>query len=164
MALSSNINQVDPRPTVRRLSFSLNGLSTTGGNYVANQQLGTIITISNASRLSGGYGTITTASIVDLSNVLGATDLHIFSGSVGSAGDKMTLNFSDTDMGQYYIGTISFPAPTPFMNNRAVSLPAIGLTYQCDGTSLYGVMSTLSGHATFNTSSDVKVSLTTYQY
>lgn len=163
MAISASLNSVDPRPVVRRINAQVNGLSTSGGNYSANNQMGGEIIFASAARSSGGYGTITTATIVDYANIIGAIDLHLFSLSIAPASDKTGVNFTDSAM-QNYLGSISFPAPTSFNNNSAISLSAIGLTYQCSATSIYGYITTLTSHATFNSSNDVAVSLTTYQY
>ena len=164
MAVNSSLNAVDPRPVVRRLSAQVGGLSTTGANYSSNNQMGNEISFTYAARATGGYGTVTTATIVDAPNVIGAVDLHLFSTGVTPASDKTATNFSDSAMTQNYVGTISFPAPTSFTNNRAISLSAVGLTYQCTGTTLFGYLTTLTGHGTFNAATDITISLTTYQY
>ena len=163
MALTTSLNSVDPRPTVRRLTVISNGLSNSGGGYSPNNQLGGELQFLNAVRLTSGFATITTATIVDSASVLGAVDLYLFSQPVANPGDKTAANFSDADM-QYYVGTVSFPAPTSLINNRAISLSAIGLTYQTNGTTLYGYLVTLTSHAVFNAATDIRISLTVYQY
>ncbi len=163
MALTTSLNSVDPRPTVRRLTLVSNGLSTGGGGYSPNQQLGGELQFLNAARSTSGFATVASATIVDSASVLGAVDLYLFSQPVTSAGDKTAANFSDADM-QYYVGTISFPAPTSLVNNRAISLSAIGLTYQTNATTLYGYLVTLTSHAVFNAATDIRLSLTVYQY
>lgn len=162
MALSSSQYAVDPRPLVRRLEASSNGLDT-GSGYSPNTHLGGEIQFANAARGNSGFATITTATLVDRASVLGAVDLYLFSQSVTPAADQASANFSDADM-QYYVGTISFPAPTSLINNRAVSLSAIGLTYQTYATTLYGYLVTLTTHAAFNSASDIRLGLTVYQY
>ncbi len=163
MALSTNINAVDPRPIVRRLTASTNGLSTSGASYTPNNQLGGQIEFTNATRATSGFSTITSATLVDNANIIGATDLYLFSQPVTPATDKTAANFSDSDM-QHYVGTVSFPGPTTLVNNRATSLSAIGLTYTTNSTSLYGYLVTLTQHGTFNAATDVHLSLTVYQY
>jgi len=163
MALHTSLNSVDPRPTVRRLEATSNGLATFGANYSPNQQMGGEWQFPNAVRIAGGFATITSATIVDSASVIGAVDLYLFSQPVANAGDRVAANFSDADMA-HYVGTISFPAPTSLVNNRAISLSAIGLTYQTAGTTLYGYLVTLTSHATFNAASDIRINLITYQY
>lgn len=163
MALSNSINAVDPRPVVRRLSVNSSGLSTSGGNYSPNNQLGGEFVFANATRFAGNFSTITTATFLDRANTVGAIDLHLFSQSITPASDKTSANFSDSDM-QYYVGTLSFPSPTPLVNNRATSLPAIGLTFQTTATSLFGYAVTLTQHSPFNAVNDINISLIVYQY
>lgn len=163
MALSTSLNSVDPRPTVRTLSATSSGLSISGASYSPNQQLGSEWQFSNAVRIAGGHATITSATLVDSASSIGAVDLYLFSQPVGNAGDRVAANFSDADMA-HYVGTISFPAPTSLVNNRAISLSAIGLTYQTSGTTLYGYLVTLTSHTFFNASTDIRIKLVTYQY
>lgn len=163
MALTSSLPSVDPRPTVRRLQVSSAGLTTGSGGYSPGDQLGNEFQFANAARITSGFSTITTATIVDEANVIGAVDLHLFSRSVSNAGNGSAVNFSDADM-QYYVGTISFPAPISMVNNAAVSLSAIGLTYQTDASTLYGYLVSLSSHSFFNATSNIRLSLVTYQY
>lgn len=163
MAITTSLNSVDPRPIVRRLTASSNGLSTSGANYTPNTQLGGEIVFPNATRTTSGFGTISSATLVDNASSIGAIDLYMFSRSVTPAANKSAANFSDSDM-DYYIGTVSFPAPTALINNSATSLSAIGLTYQTNATSLYGYIVTLTQHGIFNAGTDIKLSLTVYQY
>jgi len=163
MALSSSFPAVDPRPTVRRVLVNSSGLTTGGGGYVPNSQLGNALVFTGATRKSGGYGMISTATVVDKANTLGAIDLWLFSQSVTPAQDGSAISFSDSDM-NYYVGTISFPAPTNLINNRAISVPAIGLNYQCQDTSLYGYIATLTAHNAFNSVDDLVVGLTLYMF
>ena len=77
--------------------------------------------------------------------------------------ENTSANFSDADM-QYFIGTVSFPAPIPFVNNRAATVPAVGLSVQTSGTTLYGYMVTLTTHAAFSAANDVTINLVMQQY
>lgn len=163
MALSSSFPQVDPRPVARRVLVNSVGLSTSGGGYTVNNQLGGELVFNGAARKAGGFGSISTATIVDDANIIGAMDLYLFSQSVTPAANRSAVSFSDSDM-QYYVGTISFPAPTNLVNNRAISIPALGLAYQCSAQSLYGYLVTLTSHTTFNSATDVHVGLLFYLY
>lgn len=163
MGVSSSLSPVDPRPIAKRILVSVDGLSTSGLGYNANYQLGSEIEFAGTTRKNGGYGTVTSATLLDKANVIGAVDLYLFSQPVTPSTDKTSASFSDSDM-QYYQGTISFPGPTSLVNNRATSLSAIGLTYQSNSTSLYGYLVTLVDHNTFNSSDDISISLVVYQY
>ena len=160
MALSSSFPAVDPRPVARRALVNSTGLST-GSGYSPNMQLGGAFAFTGATRKTGGYGMVSTATIVDKANVLGAVDLWLFSRSITSAGNGNTLSFSDSDL-NYYVGTISFPAPTAMVNNRAIAVPAIGLNYQCQDSTLYGYLCTLTSHSNFNDGADIVLGLTMY--
>jgi hypothetical protein len=162
MSLSSSLNSVDPRPVVSRIQVSASGLSTGAPGYTAGYQLGGQLVFANAVR-STGVGTVATATLVDKSNIVGAIDLYLFSQAVTPAGNNSAVSFSNTDM-QYFLGAVSFPPPAAFVNNRAATVPAIGLSIQLSGTSLYGYMSTLTSHTFFNASSDIMVSLVIQQY
>lgn len=161
MALSSSFPAVDPRPVARRALVNSTGLSI-GSGYSPNAQLGNAFAFTGATRKTGGYGMVSTATIVDKANVLGAVDLWLFSRSVSPISTNgSTLSFSDSDM-NYYVGTISFPAPTAMVNNRAIAVPAIGLNYQCQDSTLYGFLCTLTTHNGFNDAADIVLGLTMY--
>jgi hypothetical protein len=161
MSIQNSSNSVDPRPVVRSVQATVTGLST-GAGYTAGNQAGTQVAFTNALRTTG-TGTVATATLIDKSNVLGAVDLHLFSQPVTPASENTAANFSDADM-QYFIGTISFPAPIPFVNNRAATVPAVGLSVQAPGTTLYGYMVTLTTHASFSAANDVTINLVMQQY
>lgn len=163
MALASSFPTVDPRPVAKRILVTSGGLATSGGGYSVNNQMGTAFVFPDAVRKAGGYGMVSTATIVDKANIVGALDLWLFSQAVTPAADRSAVSFSDNDM-QYYVGTISFPAPTNLVNNRATSVPALGLNYNCTGTSLYGYLSTLTSHTTFNEADNLLIGLTLYLF
>ncbi len=163
MSLSSSFPTVDPRPVARRVLVSSSGLATTGGGYSVNNQMGTAFVFSGAARKAGGHGMISTATIVDKANIIGAVDLWLFSQAITPAADRSAVSFSDNDM-QYYVGTLSIPAPTNLVNNRAISVPALGLNYQCSSTSLYGYLATLTSHTTFNEADNIQIALTLYLF
>ncbi len=163
MALSSSFPTVDPRPVAKRVLIASSGLGTSGGGYSVNNQMGTAFVFPNATRRAGGYGMVSTATLVDKANIIGAVDLWLFSQAVTPASDRSAVSFSDNDM-QYYVGTISFPAPTNLVNNRAVSVPALGLNYQCTATSLYGYLVTLTSHTTFDAADNILIGLNLYLF
>jgi len=161
MALTSSFPVVDPRPVAKRILVASSGLATSGAGYSVNNQMGSAFVFPGASRKAGGYGMVSTATIVDKANIIGAVDIWLFSQAITPAADRSAVSFSDNDM-QYYVGTVSIPAPTNLVNNRAISVPALGLNYQCTGTSLYGYLVTLTSHTTFNEADNILISLTTY--
>lgn len=162
MSLSSSSNSIDPRPVVKNLRVTVSGLSTGSPGYTAGDQLGTQLTFTNAFRATGS-GTIATATLIDSANIVGAVDLYLFSQAVTPAADNAPVNFSDADM-QFFVGAISFPPPVSFVNNRAATVPAIGLSMQVSGTTLYGYLATLTSHTFFNSATDLTVNLVIQQY
>lgn len=163
MALSSSFPTVDPRPVVRALTVASSGLATSGGGYAVNNQMGGAFVFNGATRKAGSFGMISTATLLDKANIIGAVDLYLFSQAVTPASDRSAVSFSDNDM-EFYVGTVSFPAPTNLVNNRATSVPALGLTYHCSGTSLYGYLVALTSHTTFNEATNIVIGLNVYLY
>jgi hypothetical protein len=163
MAVSSSLNPVDPRPQARRIQVLSGGLTTASNNYSAGDQIGTAFVFNNASRVSAGTGTITTATLLDKGNVVGATDLYLFTQAVTPAADNSAASFSDADM-MHYVGTLSFPGPANLNNNRAVTLPAVGLTYKTTSTTLYGYLVSLTNNNFFSAADDIVITLMVYQY
>ncbi len=163
MALTSSLNSVDPRPRARRIQASSSGLTTATITYTQGDTLGNQMIFNNVTRIEGGSGTIASASLVDKSNSIGAVDLHLFSRAVTPTLDNAQAGFADADM-DYYVGSISFPAPIQFTNSQAVSLPAIGLSFVAESQALYGYVVTLTNHTFFNSADDIVVSLVVYQY
>lgn len=162
MGISSNQNSIDPRPVVKTISVTVSGLSTSSPGYTAGDQLGGQLVFPNALRATGA-GTIATATLVDRSNILGAIDMYLFSQAVTPITDNSPTNFSDADM-QYFVGTVSFPPPVAFVNNRVATVPAIGLAVQISGTTLYGYLATLTSHNFFSAANDITINLVVHQY
>lgn len=162
MSLSSSTSSIDPRPVVKTIQVTVGSLSTGSPGYTAGDQLGGQLTFTNALRTTGS-GTIATATLVDSANVVGAIDLYLFSQAVTPAADNAPVNFSDADM-QNFIGAISFPPPVSFVNNRAATVPAIGLSLAVSGTTIYGYLATLTSHTFFNSATDISISLVIQQY
>jgi hypothetical protein len=112
---------------------------------------------------STGAGTIASATLIDSANIVGAVDLYLFDQAVTPAPNNSAVNFSDADM-QHFVGAISFPPPVSFVNNRAATVSAIGLSVSIGGTTLYGCLATLTSHTFFNSSTDITVNLVIQQY
>jgi hypothetical protein len=163
MALTSSFPTVDPRPVAKRILVSSTGLATSGGGYTVNNQMGNAFVFNGAARRTGGYGMVSTITLVDEANIIGAVDLYLFAQAVTPASDRSAVSFSDSDM-QHYVGTVSFPAPTNLVNNRATSIPALGMSYVCANTSLYGYLVTLTSHTTFNDAANIRIGMINYLY
>lgn len=155
---TSGVVYVDPRPSVSRIQVASAGLTTGTTAYTAGDQLGTILDFANAARVSGGTGTILSATLVDKAKIVGAVDLYLFDRSVTLASDNAAADFSDGDM-LYSVGMIRFPAPQTVTSNGFSVVESSGLSFALNATSLYGALVTRSGHTFFGAAGDLVVSL-----
>lgn len=148
---------VNPKPSAKRIQVQSAGLTTATTAYVANDQLGTILTFANAVRVSGGTGIIQSATLLDQAAVIGAVDLYLFDRSVTLASDNAAAAFSDADM-LFCLGILNFSAPTGGTGNSiATAVSGIGIVP--NATSLFGALVTRSGHTFFGAATNLAVSL-----
>src|SRR5688572_8682452 len=89
---------VDLRGATTRIQATSAGLTTASTAYAAGDQLGTELSFANAVRVSGGYGSIVGATLLDKAKVNGGVDLYLFDRSVTPAADNAAFAFSDSDM------------------------------------------------------------------
>lgn len=148
---------VNPKPAANRLQVSSAGLTTATTAYVANDQLGTILTFASAVRVSGGTGVLQSATLLDKASIVGAVDLYLFDRSVTLATDNAAAAFSDADM-MFCLGVLNFPAPQTGTGN-GISKTVVGLGVECNATSLFGALVTRAGHTFFGAVGDLVVSL-----
>lgn len=146
-----------PAPAAKRIQVQSAGLTTATTAYVANDQLGTILTFANAVRQTGATGVIQSATLLDQAAVTGAVDLYLFDRSVTLAADNAAAAFSDADM-LFCLGIISFPAPQGGTGN-SISTVISGLGIMPSATSLFGALVTRSGHTFFGAATNLAVSL-----
>lgn len=137
-----------PAPAARRIQVQSAGLTTATTAYTSGDQLGTILTFTNAVRQTGATGIIQSATIMDQSQVMGAVDLFLFDRSVTLAADNAAASFSDADM-LFCLGIISFPAPTAVAAVNSISTVVSGLGIMPNATSLFGALVTRSANAVF---------------
>jgi hypothetical protein len=137
-----------PAPQARRIQVQSAGLTTATTAYASGDQLGTILTFTNAVRQTGTTGVIQSATLLDQSQVIGAVDLFLFTQSVTLAADNAAASFSDADM-LNCLGIISFPAPTAVAAVNSISTVVSGLGITCAATSLFGALVTRSANAVF---------------
>jgi hypothetical protein len=137
-----------PAPQAKRIQVQSAGLTTATTAYASGDQLGTILTFTNAVRQTGTTGVIQSATLLDQSQVIGAVDLFLFTQSVTLAADNAAASFSDADM-LNCLGIISFPAPTAVAAVNSISTVVSGLGITCAATSLFGALVTRSANAVF---------------
>lgn len=155
---SSGAAKVAFGPDLTKLSATSSGLTTASTAYTPGDQLGTILSWSNAAATSGGFGYITKAALLDKAKVVGAIDIYLFSASVTGAADNAAADFSDSDMDTYCVGVLQMPAPVTNASNGFASLD-LQSPIKCDATTLYGMMVTRYGHTFFGATTDLVVKL-----
>lgn len=146
-----------PAPAARRIQVQSAGLTIATTAYVANDQLGTILTFANAVRQVGATGVIQSATLLDQAAIVGAVDLYLFDRSVTLAADNAAATFSDADM-LFCLGIISFAAPQGGTGNSIATVVS-GLGIMPSGTSLFGALVTRAGHTFFGAVTNLAVSL-----
>lgn len=141
------------------------GLTTATTLYTAGDQLGTIISLTNMAATSGGAGWIGSLTLLcDAPGVIGAVRAWFFTGSVSLSADNSGFAISDADAAKC-IGTVTFPSPTGATNNAIATVPGVNLDYQCDATTLFVALETLSTHtAHFAAADDLHITARAFRH
>lgn len=145
---------VDPRLVVVQLTATSSGLTTSTTNYSDGDQVGTIFTLANAVRASGGTGTISGAVLIDKAAVLNAVDIYLWDRSVTLASDNTANGVSDSDA-LFCQGVIHLASPGTTANNRIASLGGIGQPFKCNATSLFASIVARATTTFFSSSTDL---------
>lgn len=151
-------------PTPFSITANSAGLTTASTAYVANDQLGTIITLANAAASSGGFGVITSVRLLDKAKVLGAVELLFFRATVTLAADNAAFDVSDADMDVDFLGSLIVPQGSDGTSNRVATLPSTWLDYDCAATSLFMALKTLTGHTFFGAVGDIEIRVNVLRY
>lgn len=142
-----------------RIAITSGGLTTATTAYTAGDQLGTQFTFTNASRASGGTGTIIGATVISAADIIGAIDLVVTRASVTLAGDNNAYAISDADA-LNVVGVIQMAGAFDIGNNRIAQAFNLAIPYDCSGgTSLFGSLITRVGHTFFAATTDLLVTL-----
>lgn len=145
------------------VSVNSSGLTTSTPAYTGGDVLGSQLSFANAVASSGGFGEVVSATLVDDNNVLGTTDLFLFSASTTPASNNAANSWSDADM-ENLVGVVNFPAMVTSANNRWCHVPNVGILYNCSATTLYGVLVTRTNNAVFGNVADITVKLGLRRY
>lgn len=154
---AANVSSVDSngslgtlrRADLQRISVASAGLTTATTTYTAGDQVGTLFTISNAARFTGGGGIITGITVIDASDVIGPLDLVIFDSSVTLAGDNAVFAISDADALDV-VAVVQLIGGIDIGNNRIAQAVNLAVPYICNGgTSLYASIITRTANAVF---------------
>jgi hypothetical protein len=151
--------QVVARPYVSRIRVASSGLTTAATTYTIGDTAGAIMTFAGCARVSGGTGTILSATLLDKGDVGTDYRLHIFRASVSLSADNAAWAVSDSDY-ESLIGIVTMPSLLDVGANRAATLANIGLAYDCAATSLFVGIETRSANAVYAAATDLHLILT----
>lgn len=137
------------RRDLLRISNLISAVTTATTGYTAGDQVGPLITLANAGRISGGSGVITGVTLIDQGDVIGAYDVVFFDSSVTLAGDNLAFAISDTDALKV-VGIVQLAGAFDITNNRIAQAYNLAVPYVCSGsTSLYCALITRGTHTFF---------------
>lgn len=130
--------------------------------YAAGDQLGSLLTLSNAVALEGGNSILRSVSVIDKDKEKAVIDILFFSAdpTLVSA-DNAALNISDANMALYFLGKVSVASAdyTDLSASSVASLNNLNLILQSAATSttIYAAMKILSGTPTFTATGDLQI-------
>ena len=138
---------------LQRSSATIGGISTSGLAYVAGNQIGTLTTITNAARATGGSGVLTGMVIADAGVALSAVDIYLFDQSITpTSTDKTALNIATSDIAKL-VQVVQLTGPFTTTSSRHVQAQNISVPYTCSGgTSLYALLVARAANAIFGAS------------
>lgn len=126
--------------------------------YAAGDQFGTLITIANAARFSGGGGFITGVSLFDDDDLQVANDVFFYNDTLTLAADNAVFAVSDADARKgLWVAQIPY-----FLDGgaqRVGALVGVSVPYFCTGTSLYAAIRTQSAVTPTATGVRIRVSM-----
>lgn len=147
---TGNMNTLSRRD-LQRISVLLTGAQVTTATtaYIAGDQVGPLITLANAARVTGGGGMITGVTLIDQGDVIGAYDVVFFDSSVTLAGDNLAFAVSDADALKI-VAIAQLAGAFDITNNRIAQAYNLAIPYVCSGgTSLFAALITRAGHTFF---------------
>lgn len=145
---TGNMNTVGRRD-LQRIAVGITGVTTATTAYVAGDQVGTLVTVANAARVTGGGGMIVGVTLIDQSDIIGAYDVVFFDSSVTLAADNAAFAISDADSLDI-VAVVQLAGSFDLTNNRVAQAYNIAVPYVCNGgTSLYAALICRVGHTFF---------------
>ena len=137
------------RRDLQRISVGVTGVTTATTAYSAGDQVGSLITLSNAARISGGGGTIVGVTLIDPSDIIGAYDVVFFDATATLAADNAAFSISDADSLEI-VGIVQLAGAFDIGGSRVAQSWSMALPYVCNGgTSLFAALITRIGHTFF---------------
>lgn len=145
------------RRDVQRISVAVSGLTAVA--MAAGVQFGTIINLTNATRVSGGTGMIVGVALQSFSDTIGGVDVVFFDQSVTLAAHNAAFVIADADITKV-IGVVSLAGAYDLGSNRIAQAVNLAVPYFCSGsTSLYAAVIVRTG---FTMAADLTTNLTVY--
>lgn len=118
--------------------------------HAVGEQIGTIISITNAARANDGTGHIESILYYDNDDVLGAVDFFFFESTVSLAGDSAAFAISDADARELVAPPIKMTYLEDLGAQRVGGLVGMKIDYRCvGGTTLFLSMRVQGASATF---------------
>lgn len=150
---------VIPRQDVQVITVASGGLTTATTAYSVGDQVGTLFTLSNAARSTGGTGSILGVSLTDAKDIIGSYDVVIFRSSVTLAADNAGFSISATDA-KSVVEVVSLNYAIDLGAGRFARLMGLNIPYDCSGgTSLYAALITRSAHTYFTAVTDLQLTV-----
>lgn len=153
------------RADLQRITVSVAGRTTATTGYTAGDQVGTIITLASAARISGGSGIITSATLIDTSDVIGAYDLLIFDSSVTLTTDNLPFALSTASDSLKIQTIIQLAGAVDLGTQRVAQATNLAIPYTCSGSSsLFAALITRSTHTFFGSTSTLQLAVAVERY
>jgi hypothetical protein len=148
-----------PRQDVQVITVASGGLTTATTAYTSGDQVGTLFTLANAARASGGTGSILGVSLTDANDIIGSYDVVFFRASATLAADNAAFSISDTDA-KNIVEVVSLNYAVDLGANRFARLMGLNVPYDCSGsTSLFAALITRSAHTFFAAVTDLQLTV-----
>ncbi|CAB4197160.1 hypothetical protein UFOVP1304_34 [uncultured Caudovirales phage] len=141
---TGNMNTL-ARRDLQRIAVTVAGTSITA--YASGDQVGTLCTLANAARLSGGTGVIVGVSLQGYNDQMGSWDVIFFDNpSVTLAADNAVFNIAtDADILES-VAIVPLAGSYDLGANRVAQAYNLAVPYLCSGgTSLYAALLTRGG-------------------
>lgn len=146
------------RKDVQRIAVTSAGLTTTTPSYTSGDQMGTLFTIANAARISGGGGMITGVTLIDAAAKIGAVDVVFFDSSVTLAADNAAFALSTGTDYNKTVGIAQLAGAYSFTAQRVAQAQNIAIPYVCSsGTSLYAALIPRATTAVFGAATNLQL-------
>ena len=134
-------NPLPVRPLTDQVKYGPTAVpGTAAAAYIAGDQFGTLISLTNAARATGGSGRITGISFTDGDDLITALDIFFFDDSPTLAADNAPFSISDADADKIiWVARLSFFDDLA-LNKVNTQYMGISIPYDLVGTTLYAAV------------------------